>query len=104
MELCNDESIDSELVEPRQSSRAMLRVSVRAFVYPTGDCAGESARVCHLLTQDISDSGISIIHAIPFSIGQRIELDLPDGCKSAVVCRTTALSDGHYLAGCRFGE
>jgi len=88
--------------ESRRSNRTAFRVSVRATVHPPGECPSDTARVCHLLTQDLSDGGIGIVHARPFSVGQRIELELPEGCRSVVVCRTTALSDGHYLAGCSF--
>ena len=90
--------------ESRQSNRTAFRVSVRATIQPHPDSPSDTARVCHLLTQDLSHSGVSIVHARPFATGQRIELEFPDGCRSVVVCRTTALSDGFYLAGCRFED
>jgi len=76
-------------------------VSVRATIYPAPDGNGRT-RVCHLLTQDLSATGIGIVYARPLSEGQRIDLELPEGTRSVVVRRVTNLSDGHYLAGCEF--
>jgi hypothetical protein len=88
--------------EQRQSEREPFRVSVRATIYPPPGSETSAARTCHLLTQDLSPSGVSIVYALPFSIGQRIDLEMRDGKRSAVVRRIIGLSDGHYLAGCAF--
>ena len=90
--------------ELRHDSRITFRVPVRATIYPPPGRESETARICHLLTQDLSGSGVSIIYALPLFVGQRVELELPDRCRSVVVCRVASLSDGHYLAGCRFTE
>ena len=87
--------------EQRQADRTIFRVSVRSTIHPAPGGNGR-ARVCHLLTQDLSETGIGIVYARPLSEGQFIELELLDGTRTAVVCRVTNLSDGHYLAGCCF--
>jgi hypothetical protein len=85
----------------RQAARTPFRVAIRVTIFPPPGSEGK-ARVCHLLAQDLSASGVSIIYAIPFRIGQRIDLEMPDGLRSATVCRVTSLSDGLYLSGCQF--
>jgi PilZ domain len=59
-------------------------------------------RVCHLLTQDLSATGVSIVYARPLTEGQRIDLELPHGTRKVIVRRITNLSDGYYLSGCEF--
>ena len=88
----------------RQDGRSPFRVSVRATIYPPPGDEARAARICHLLTQDVSESGIGIVYARPLRVGQRIALELPDGCRSVVVCGIRILSDGRYLVGCRFDE
>ena len=95
------ESLTSNVGKLRQASRSTFRVAVRAKIYPAADGNGRT-RACHLLTQDLSATGIGIVYARPLSEGQRIELELPDGTRSVIVRRITSLSDGHYLAGCEF--
>jgi hypothetical protein len=69
---------------------------------PAGRESG--ARVCHLLTQDLSQGGIGIIYAKPLLEGQRIEVESDSGCRWAVVCRASRMADGRYLIGCRFED
>ena len=87
--------------DQRQASRTPYRVSRRATLYPAPMGNGRT-RVCDLLTQDLSATGISIVYARPLTEGQRIDLELSDGTRKVIVRRITNLSDGHYLAGCEF--
>ena len=66
--------------------------------------AADTARFCHVLTQDVSESGISIIYAKPLIVGQRIEVELAGRQRAAVIRRITRMADGHYLIGCRFED
>lgn len=88
----------------RQFIRQPLRSPARITIYPPEACSGDTARHCHVLTQDVSQGGISIIYAKPLLVGQQIEVELTDGRRSAVVCRVRRMEDGHYLIGCRFEE
>jgi hypothetical protein len=47
---------------------------------------------------------VSIICARRFCEGQRIDLEMPDGCRSAVICRVVSMGGGRYLIGCRFDD
>jgi hypothetical protein len=98
--------MDAECKQPmperRQAGRATFRLAVRATIYPPPDQKKGTVRICHLLAQDLSDTGISAVYTRPFAIGQRIDFDTPDGRRSAAVCRVTAMSNGSYLAGCKF--
>ena len=96
--------LSDELTENRESSRKTFRQSVRATIYPPPGREAAKARKCHLLMQDVSGGGVGIVYAKPLCVGQRIELELPDGCRTAVVCRNESLSDGHFLIGCRFDD
>ena len=96
--------ISGERDERREDSRIPFRFPVRATIYAAPECKGDVVRVCHLLAQDISGSGISLVYARPFAIGQRIDVEMPDRLRSVIVCRVTSLSDGRYLAGCRFDD
>lgn len=95
------DTLAAESREQRQFARTPFRVSVRATIYPAPDGNGRT-RACHLLTQDLSATGIGIVYARPLSEGQRIGLELPEATRSVVVRRVTNLRDGHYLAGCEF--
>lgn len=90
--------------ERRQASRIPFRLPLRATIYAPPDCKGDTARICHLLGQDLSRDGVSLIYARPFQLGQRIEVEMPDRDRQAVVVRVTAMSDGRYLAGCQFED
>ena len=106
MGMCEDnaEALADEQLERRAASRIPFRLPLRATIYAPPGCKGDTARVCHLLAQDLSGVGVSLIYARPFQLGQRIEVEMPDRDRQAVVCRVTRMSDGRYLAGCRFEE
>ena len=106
MEACSNQRDfnTGEKIELRQASRIPFRVPVRATIYPPPGQESKTARICHLLTQDLSGTGVSIVYAVPLAVGQRVELEMPDRTRTAEVCRVTSLSDGHYLAGCQFTD
>jgi hypothetical protein len=106
MGMCQDseEVFADELLERRAASRIPFRLPLRATIYAPPGCKGDTARICHLLAQDLSKVGVSLIYARPFQLGQRIEIEMPDRDRQAVVCRVTSMSDGRYLAGCKFED
>jgi len=99
-----DTMASDEHLDRRESGRIPFRLPARVTIHPPPGQETETARTCHLLTQDLSGSGIGLVYAKPLCIGQRIDLELPDRCRSAVVCRIESLSDGHYLIGCQFDD
>jgi hypothetical protein len=90
--------------DSRASARRALRLPARVTIYPPSGRATDTARYCHVLTQDISESGISIIYAKPLLVGQQIAVELSSGLKATVVSRVSCMPDGHYLIGCRFND
>jgi hypothetical protein len=97
-----DAALIEQRAERRETGRVPFRMPLRATIYASPGCKGDTARMCHLLAQDLSGSGVSLIYARPFPIGQRIGLEMPDRARTVEVCRVISLSDGHYLAGCEF--
>jgi PilZ domain-containing protein len=87
-------------IERRQAARIALRLPVRATIHPPPGNESETARICHLLIQDLSGVGVSVVYATPLVSGQRITLEMPDRPRDAVVCRIANMNDGHYLSGC----
>ena len=100
----HEELVADEQVERRAASRIPFRLPLKATIYAPPGCKGDTARTCHLLAQDLSRIGVSIIYPRPFELGQRIEVAMPDRERQAVVCRVTSMSDGRYLAGCQFED
>ena len=99
--LNNTADVSSEV--SRQFDRRAYRVSVRAKIYPLDTGTGETARVCHLLTRDLSAGGISLISSRAVEKGQHIELEMPDGRTLWAECRWCGnTSQGMYVVGCRF--
>jgi hypothetical protein len=77
--------------------------SAKATIHPSAECKNDSAIVCHVLTNDLSDGGIGILSPRPISEGQRIELELLDGRRFfAQVQWITRTNDGMYAIGCKF--
>jgi hypothetical protein len=100
------ENAAGQVVETRPDCRRAMRIpfrlAVRATIYPPPGCEADTAKYSHVLTQDLSGEGVSIIYGKALCIGQRIDLEMPDRYRSAVVCRVEKMNDGHYLIGCRF--
>jgi hypothetical protein len=94
----------SNLTDNRHFARIPFRVPVRATIFPTYDGTGEAAKTCHVLANDISEGGVSIICSRPVRPGQRIELDMPDRKQNAIACRVVPVEGGRYLIGCQFEE
>jgi hypothetical protein len=94
----------SDLTDNRGSARIPFRVPVRAIIFPTYEETGEVPKTCHVLANDISESGVSIICSRPVRAGQRIELDMPDRKQKAVACRVVPVEGGRYLIGCQFED
>lgn len=90
--------------EARGSVRQPFRVPIRATIYPPFGQESDTARYSHVLAQDLSLTGISIIYARPLLEGQEVELETPEWRRSAVVCHVESLKNGLFLIGCRFVE
>jgi hypothetical protein len=88
----------------RKAMRIPFRMAVRATIYPPPGCEADTAKYTHVLTQDLSREGASVIFGKELVAGQRLDLELPDRCRSAVVCRVENMNDGHYLIACRFDD
>src|SRR5262245_20972985 len=88
----------------RKAMRIPFRLAVRATIYPPRGCESDTAKYTHVLMQDLSGEGASIIYGRKLCVGQRIGLEMPDRCRSAVVCRVENMNDGHFLIGCRFDD
>lgn len=92
----------ANLTDNRQFRRIRFRVPVRAKFHPVCQTSGEAIEICHVLANDISMGGVSILCSKPAIAGQRIELDLPDGHRNSIACRVESVEGGRYLIGCRF--
>src|SRR5436190_13345429 len=87
----------------RQCERVPFRFPVKATIHQEAD-GTRTKYVCHVLTQDLSGCGVSIVCARRLCEGQRVDLAMPDGCRSVVICRVVSLGGGRYLTGCRFED
>jgi len=86
----------------RRAERIPFRIPMRVTISPPPGHEADRKRFAHVLAQDLSGTGLSIIYARQLSVGQRLEVDLPDCSRSVVVCRIESMNDGRYLVGCRF--
>jgi hypothetical protein len=88
----------------RRAERIPFRIPMRVTISPPPGHEADRTRSAHVLAQDLSGTGLSIIYARQLSIGQRLEVDMPDGSRPVVVCRIESMNDGRYLVGCRFTD
>ncbi len=88
----------------RKAKRTAYRLAVRAAIYPLPGCEAETPKHTHVLSHDLSGNAISIVYSKALCVGQRVDLELPDGQRSSVVCRVEKMEDGHFLIVCRFNE
>jgi PilZ domain-containing protein len=86
----------------RRAERIPFRIPMRVTINPRPGHESDRPRSAHVLAQDLSGTGLSIIYARHLSIGQQLEVDMPDGSRPVVVCRIESMNDGRYLVGCRF--
>ena len=94
----------ADLTDSRNFARIPFRLPVRATIFPTHEGSGEGAKVCHVLANDLSGGGISIICARRVREGQAIELDMPDRKRRATARRVVPVEGGRYLIGCQFDD
>jgi len=94
----------ADLNDSRQFGRIPFRIPVRATIFPTYEGSGEDAKVCHVLANDLSDGGISILCGRQVRQGQRLQLELPLRTQLAIACRVVPVEGGRYLVGCQFED
>ena len=94
----------SEQNDSRLTERIPFRLPVRATIYPTYEGSGEPAKTCHVLANDLSGGGISLICGRRVREGQRIKLEMPDRDRHVIACRISQTDGGQYLIGCRFDD
>ena len=102
METHDEQSVNVERVERRAAQRIPFRLSVRMTILPTPGCELEAVRRVHVLGNDLSSNGISIIYARKLEVGQELELEMPGKISAAVVRCVESQDRGHYLIGCQF--
>lgn len=91
--------------ERRAAPRIPFRLSVRMRILPPPGHKPESAsRPIHVLGNDLSTSGISIIYTRKLEVGQKLALEMPGKIRAAVVRCVESQERGHYLIGCQFIE
>jgi len=73
-------------------------------ILPPPGRESEAVRPIHVLGNDLSTSGISIIYARPLEVGQRLELEMPGKIRAAVVRCVENKERVHYLIGCQFTD
>ena len=91
-------------VERRGAPRIPFRLSVRMTIIPSPSRESEAVRRVHVLGNDLSTSGISIIYARRLEVGQELELEMPGKIRAAVVRCVETKDRGHYLIGCQFTD
>jgi c-di-GMP-binding flagellar brake protein YcgR len=92
----------AENYDRRQSVRIPLRWPFRATIYPLNDDG--QIKTCHVLANDLSGGGISLICGRLVVEGQLIQLEMPDQTRRVTVCRVAPTDDGRYLVGCQFDD
>lgn len=99
---------DAATVEQTPDRRAAARIpislSVRITIYPPPGRESDTAKYSHVLAQDISGCGIGIIYPSQLCVGQKIEIEMPDRARPAVISRVDSMDDGNYLIGCQFSD
>ena len=89
--------------ERRAAPRIPFRLSVRMTILPPPGRESEVVgRPIHVLGNDLSTSGISIIYAKKLDVGQKLALEMPGKICAAVVRCVESQERGHYLIGCQF--
>ena len=74
-----------------------------ATIHPVPSRASDKPQICYVLTRDLSRGGLSILHPVPLSHRQKIDLELSDGQKFTVAIQWTKRLDLNcYCMGCRF--
>ena len=88
--------------EGRRSPRSYHRSCAEAKLLPAAG-SEELGTKCHLLTRDISDTGLNLLHSEPLEVGQLIEIKLRDvGVRVVEIQWCRQLGDRCYAAGCVF--
>jgi len=87
----------------RRHPRFYYRSCAEVVIYPI--VGQKKPTRAFVLTQDLSRSGFSIVHATQLYPGQRIEASF-DGrpARAAVVTWCRRLPDKHYSIGCQFTD
>jgi len=99
-----EQSVNVEGVELRAAPRIPFRLTVRMTILPSPGHESEAVRRVHVLGNDLSTSGISIIYARKLEVGQQLELEMPGKIRAAVVRCVESKERGHYLIGCQFTD
>ena len=87
--------------ECRRHPRFKCIRNVEAVIYPLE--TGRRPSRCFLLSQDLSRSGLSLIHGVELVPGQRLEVTFKDmPSKQAVVVWCRRLANAYYSIGCKF--
>jgi len=97
-----EQRVEVERTERRAAPRIPFRLSVRMTILPTPGRESEGVRRVHVLGNDLSTSGISVIYARKLEVGQKLELEMPGKIRAAVVRCVESEDRGHYLIGCQF--
>jgi hypothetical protein len=102
MGMQEEQSVNAERVERRGAPRIPFRLSVIMKILPPPGRESETVRRVHVLGNDLSTSGISLIYVKPLEVGQKLELEMPGKIRAAVVRCVESQERGHYLIGCQF--
>ena len=86
----------------RSCPRVAYRTCAEAVIHPAIHGKGRPSR-SFVLTQDLSDGGCNIVHAVQLFPGQRLDIVLGGKTeRTAVVAWCQRLPDKHFAIGCRF--
>ena len=102
MEMHPEQGLNATDVERRAAPRIPFRLSVIMKILPPPGRESGSVRRVHVLGNDLSTKGISIIYTKKLDIGQKLELEMPGKICAAVVRCVETKERGHYLIGCQF--
>jgi hypothetical protein len=89
--------------DKRQHDRYYFRALATAVIHPPAGPRNRLPQLCYVLTRDLSRAGISFLHPVALTMGQRVELELSDCRKFTVVVIWIKQWDRNcFCMGCKF--
>ena len=90
-------------LEQREHQRFYFQALAAAKIYPTIGQKTGMPQNCYVLARDISKGGVSVLHPVPLSEGQIIDLQFADGrscCAEVRWCKQ--VESQCHMVGCKF--
>ena len=89
--------------DQRAHPRFYFQALAAAKIYPLTGQKDNTPQICYVLARDISQGGVSVLHPVPLSKGQRIDLHFADGRICSAEVRWCKQVEPHCcMVGCKF--